>query len=71
MKEKLVGKLLSEKKMEAMIQRLDRLTQHEVWHTGADTLKVVHGLVENTKLVIDGEQIHQACRTPFVEKNSL
>ena len=71
MKEKLVGKLLGEKKMEAMVQRLDRLTQHEVWQTGAETLKVVHGLVENMKLLIDGEKIHQACRTPCVEDISL
>ena len=71
MKEKLVGKLLGEKKMEATVQRLDRMTQHEVWQTGAETLKVVHGLVENVKLVIDGEQIHQACRTPCVEDISL
>ena len=58
MKEKLVGKLLGEKKMEEMVQRLDRLTQYEVWKTGAETIKVVHCLVENIKLVIDGEQIH-------------
>ena len=55
MKEKLIGKLLGEKKMEAMAQRLDRLTQHEVRQTGAETLKVVHGLVKNMKLVIGGE----------------
>ena len=71
MKEKFVGKLLGEKKMEAMVQRLDRLTQDEVRQTGAETLKVVHGLVENMKLVIDGEQIDQACRTPCFEDISL
>ena len=71
MKEKIVGKLVGEKKMEAMVQRLDRLTQHEVRQTGAETLKVVHSLVENMKLVIDGEQIDQACRTPCVEYISL
>ena len=57
MKEKLVGKLLGEKKMEAMIQRLDRLTQDEARQTVAQILKVVHGLVENMKVVMDGEQI--------------
>ena len=71
MKEKLVGKLLGEKKMEAMVQRLDRLTQHEIRKTGAETLKVVHGLVKNMKVVMDGEQIDQACRTPCVEDTSL
>ena len=56
MKEKLVGKLVGEKKMEAMVQRLDRLTQDEARQTVAQILKVVHGLVENTKVVMDGEQ---------------
>ncbi len=56
--EKLVGKLVGEKKMEAMVQRLDRLTQDEARQTVAEILKVVHGLVENTKVVMNGEQIH-------------
>ena len=58
MKEKLVGKLLGEKKMEEMVQRLDRLTLDEARETIAEILKVVHGLVENMKVVMDGEQIH-------------
>ena len=61
MKEKLVGKLLGEKKMEAMVQRLDRLTQDEARQTVAQILKVVHGLVENVKVVMDGEKIYRAC----------
>ena len=61
-KEKLVRKLVGEKKMEAMVQRLDRLTQDEARQTVAQILKVVHGLVENMKVVMDGEQIHQPCR---------
>ena len=67
MKEKLVGKLLGEKKMEAMVQRLDRLTEDEARQTGAEILKVVHGLVKNMKMVMDGEQIHKACRLLGVE----
>ena len=67
MKEKLVKKLLGEKKMEAMAQRLDRLTQDEARQTVAEILKVVHGLVENMKVVMDGEKIHEACRTLGVE----
>ena len=55
--EKLVGKLVGEKKMEAMVQRLDRLTQDEARQTVAEILKVVYGLVENMKVVMDGEQI--------------
>jgi len=54
--EKLVGKLVGEKKMEAMVQRLDRLTQDEARQTVAQILKVVHGLVKNTKVVMGGEQ---------------
>jgi hypothetical protein len=60
--EKLVRKLVGEKKMEAMVQRLDRLTQDEARQTVAQILKVVHGLVKNMKVVMDGEKIHQACR---------
>jgi hypothetical protein len=70
-KEKLVGKLVGEKKMEAMVQRLGRLTQDEARQTVAQILKVVHGLVENMKVVMDGKQIHQACRPLGVENISL
>ena len=69
--EKLVRKLVGEKKMEAMVQRLDRLTQDEARQTAAQIFKVVHGLVENMKAVIDGEQFHQACRPLGVEDISL
>ena len=69
--EKLVRKLVGEKKMEEMVQRLDRLTQDEARQTVAQVLKVVHGLVGNMKLVMDGEQIHQACRAQGVENSSL
>ena len=70
MKEKLVGKLVGEKKMEAMVQRLDRLTRDEVRQTAAHVLKVVHGLVENMKVVMDGEHTSQACRPLSVEYDS-
>jgi hypothetical protein len=43
-----------------MVQRLDRLTQNEAKLTGAQILKVVHGLVGNMKEVLNGEQIHPA-----------
>jgi len=48
-------KLLGEKKMEAMVQRLDRLTQDEARLAAAQILDVVHGLVKNTKIVLEGE----------------
>jgi hypothetical protein len=69
--EKLVRKLVGEKKMEAMVQRLDRLTQDEARQTVAQILEVVHGLVENMKVVMDGEQIYQSCRPQGVENISL
>jgi uncharacterized protein YpuA (DUF1002 family) len=69
--EKLVRKLAGEKKMEAMVQRLDRLTQDEARQAVAQILKVVCGLVENMKVVINGEQIHQICRPLGVDDLSL
>ena len=65
--EKLVGKLVGEKNMDAMVQRLDRLTQDEARQTVAQVLKVVHGLVENMKVVMEGEKIHQACHPLGIE----
>ena len=53
--------------MEAMVQRLDRLTQDEARQTVAEILRVVHGLVENMKVVMDGERIQQVCRPLVVE----
>ena len=61
--EKLVGKLVGEKKMQAMVQRLDRLMQDEAQQTVAQILKVIHGLVENMKVVMNGEQVNQACHS--------
>ena len=61
--EKLIKKLFGEKDVEAVIQRLDRLTQDEARITAAQTLEVVYGLVQNMKVVIDGEKIHQACHS--------
>ena len=69
--EKLVGKLVGEKKMQAIVQRLDRLTQDEARQTVAQVLKVVYGLVENMKVVMESEQIHQTFRLLSVEDISL
>jgi hypothetical protein len=62
--EKLVEKLAGEKKIDAMVQRLDRLTQSEAKLTGAQVLKVVHGLVGNMNMkeVLNSEKINPACR---------
>ena len=58
---KLVKKLLGENEVGAVLQRLDRLTVDEARTAAAQTLEVVYGLVQNMKLVIDGEQTHLAC----------
>jgi len=50
-----VRKLLGEKEVEAILQRLDRLTQDEARTTADQTLEVVYGLVRNMNVVMDGE----------------
>ena len=52
--EKFTKKLLGEGEIEAVLQRLDRLTQEEARMTVAQTLGVVHGLVGNVKTVLEG-----------------
>jgi len=52
--EKFAKKLLGESEIEAILQRLDRLTQEEARATMAHTLEVVHGLFDNLRVVIDG-----------------
>ena len=47
-------KLFGENDVEAVLQRLDRLTQDEARATGAQTLVVVYGLVQNMRTVMDG-----------------
>jgi hypothetical protein len=54
--EKFAKKLLGESDVEAILQRLDRLTQEEARATVAHTLVVVHGLFTNLKVVMDGAQ---------------
>ena len=53
-------KRLAEKEVEAVLQRLDRLTRDEARTTAAQTLEVVHSLVQNMNAVMDGEQADQA-----------
>ena len=55
-KEKFAKKLLGESEIEAVLQRLDRLTQEEGRMTVAQTLEVVHGLMNNVKVVMNGAQ---------------
>jgi hypothetical protein len=52
--EKFAKKLLGDSEIESVLQRLDRLTQDEAQMTVAQTLGVVHGLVGNMKIVMEG-----------------
>lgn len=62
-------KIFGEKEVnsEAVLQRLDRLTFDEARTTAAQTLKVVHGLVQSMTIVMDGEYILVACGLLFDE----
>ena len=55
--EKFVKKFFGENEVEAVLQRLDRLTQDEARTTAAQTLEVVYGLVQNMRMIIDGMRI--------------
>jgi hypothetical protein len=56
--EKFAKKLLGESEIEAVLQKLDRLTQEEARMMAAQTLEVVHCLVNNVKMVMDGAQTY-------------
>jgi len=47
---------LGESEIEDVLHRLDRLTLDEARMTGTETLQIVHGLVSNMKLIMDGMQ---------------
>jgi len=51
---KYAKKLLGEKDIESVLQRLDRLTLEESKTTAAQTLDVVYGLVNNMYIVMEG-----------------
>ena len=65
--EKFAKKLLGESEIESVLQRLDRLTLDEARMTGAQTLQVIHGLVNNMKVVMDGMQDISACRELLIQ----
>ena len=54
-----------------VLQRLDRLTHEEAQMTATQTLNVVYGLVENMKVVMDGEQQDWSCHPLATEYSSL
>ena len=61
-------KLFGDNDIQAVLQRLDRLTQDEARTTAAQTLEVVYGLVQNMRVVMDGKRIHLACQLLTVER---
>jgi len=68
---KLVKKLLGENEVEAVLQRLGRLTDDEARTMAAQTLEVVYGLVQNIWVEMDGEKMHYACPLLTVHRHSL
>ena len=52
---KLSKKVLAENEVEAVLERLDRLTIDEARTTAAQTLEVVYGLVQNVRAIMNGE----------------
>ena len=54
--EKFAKKLLGDSEIETTVERLDRLTQDEARMTVTQTLSVVHGLVGNVKVIMEGAQ---------------
>ena len=55
--EKFVKKILGENDIDAILQRLDRLTLDEARATGAQTLHVVYSLVQHRRVVLDGKKL--------------
>jgi len=52
--EKFAKKLFGESEVEAVLQKLDRLTKDEARMTVAQTFGMVHGLVNNMRVVMEG-----------------
>jgi len=52
-----MNKLLGEKDVEAVLQRLDRLTLDEARATAAQSLEAVYGLVQDMRVLIGGEHL--------------
>ena len=55
--EQFTKKLLGDSEIEKIMRRLERLTQDETHMTEIHILEVVHGLMNNMKVVIEGEYI--------------
>jgi hypothetical protein len=57
----LLNKYSQEKHVDVILQKLDRLTEDEARTTAAQTLEVVHILIQNMKVVVSGEQMLSNC----------
>jgi hypothetical protein len=57
-------KFLGENDIKAVLQRLDQLAQDEAQITAGQTLEVVYSLVQKTRMVMDGKQMHYAYLLP-------
>ena len=54
--EKFAKKFLGEREIEVVLQKLDRLTREESRLTVTQILELVHGLVNNVKVVMESTQ---------------
>ena len=68
--EKIGQKVLEENEVQAVLRRLDKLTQDEAQTTAAQTLQMVYGLVQNVKVVMDSEK-NPLCLSPTVSLLSV
>jgi signal recognition particle GTPase len=52
--EKFAKRLLGDNDVQAVLRRIDRLTQEESRATAAQTFEIIHGLVKNMGVVMEG-----------------
>jgi hypothetical protein len=52
--------------VEAVLQRLERLTEDETRTAVPQTLMVVYSLIQNIRGVIDGEKMYSDCNMPSI-----
>lgn len=67
--EEFAKKLLGEYDIEAVLQRLDRLTMDELHLAAAQTMEVVCGLLNNMRVVMEGTET--LLGMPFSVQNSF
>jgi hypothetical protein len=69
--EKFAKKLLGESEIEDVLEKLIKLTQEEARIAVAETLGLVHGLVGNVKLIMEGARCLVDCSQLLSETRSL